>query len=162
MSHACSHSDAITDVPAPHDVCDDCVEIGGTWVHLRQCLSCGRTLCCNDSPNRHMTAHYGATGHPVMRSATPGDAWTWCFADDSMIRATPAGWEAFDPFVEAGTDAATELVRTGGSLDVGEGFVTTDGFPLGEWLAWIREAHRDDALDAGERALVEAVPGWRW
>ena len=74
MHEPCSHGDSIADVSAPRDVCEACVEIGSTWVHLRQCLTCGRTLCCDDSPNRHMSAHWRETGHPVI---TPGSMGTY-------------------------------------------------------------------------------------
>ena len=102
MHDPCTHADAIQLVDQPLEVCEACVEIGGTWVHLRQCLTCGRTLCCNDSPNRHMTGHYEEIGHPIMRGASPGEQWTWCFADEAMVRAAPAGWETYDPFIDAG------------------------------------------------------------
>jgi len=27
------------------------------------------------------TAHFHATGHPVMRSLEPGESWKWCYVD---------------------------------------------------------------------------------
>jgi hypothetical protein len=78
----CEHFDTGFDAPPPLDVCPACVEIGATWVHLRQCLNCGRTGCCDNSPNRHATAHFHATGHPMMRSAQPREDWRWCFIDE--------------------------------------------------------------------------------
>ena len=60
-------------VRPPLDVCAACLEVGGTWVHLRQCLDCGRTSCCDLSPNRHATAHFRETGHPMIRSVAPDD-----------------------------------------------------------------------------------------
>ena len=62
-------------------VCVDCVAEGTTWVHLRICLTCGHVACCDSSPRRHASAHHGGTGHPVMRSAEPGESWRWCFVD---------------------------------------------------------------------------------
>jgi CPA1 family monovalent cation:H+ antiporter len=62
--------------------CEDCVREGTSWVHLRTCLSCGHVGCCDSSPKRHATAHYGDTGHPVIRSAEPGESWRWCFVDE--------------------------------------------------------------------------------
>ena len=44
--------------------CEDCVKIGGTWVHLRTCQECGGTRCCDDSPNKHARKHAGADDHP--------------------------------------------------------------------------------------------------
>jgi uncharacterized UBP type Zn finger protein len=83
-------------VDPPLDVCSSCVEIGATWAHLRQCLTCGRTGCCNLSPNRHATAHYLETGHPMIRSAQPDEDWRWCYPDDRVYTAGPAGYEAVE------------------------------------------------------------------
>jgi Na+/H+ antiporter len=62
--------------------CTDCVREGTAWVHLRMCLDCGHVACCDSSPRRHATAHFGASKHPVMRSAEPGENWRWCFLDE--------------------------------------------------------------------------------
>ncbi len=61
--------------------CAACVREGTAWVHLRLCLGCGEVACCDSSPQRHAAAHYRGTGHPVMRSAEPGERWRWCFVD---------------------------------------------------------------------------------
>ncbi len=67
------------------DGCPECVAGGFTdWVHLRVCLSCGLVACCDSSPRRHMSVHYDAEDHPVMRSYEPGEAWRWCFIDDVL------------------------------------------------------------------------------
>lgn len=84
MTSFCEHFDAEVRVGPPLDVCSSCVEIGGDWVHLRQCLTCGRTGCCDQSPNRHATAHYRETGHPMIRSAEPAEDWWWCYPDDML------------------------------------------------------------------------------
>ena len=46
---------------------------------LRQCLVCGNVACCDSSPNKHATAHFHETTHPVMQSAEPGEDWRWCY-----------------------------------------------------------------------------------
>ncbi|HEV3154180.1 MAG TPA: UBP-type zinc finger domain-containing protein [Candidatus Baltobacteraceae bacterium] len=61
--------------------CEECLKMGDTWVHLRECLECGHVGCCDDSKNRHATKHYGATHHPVIRSLEPGEYWRWCYVD---------------------------------------------------------------------------------
>jgi hypothetical protein len=83
---ACTHlGDTIT-VPDPPAVeCLDCVAEGTKWVHLRQCLMCGGVRCCDNSPRRHATAHFHATGHPLVRSAEPDELWAWCYADDRFL-----------------------------------------------------------------------------
>ena len=59
--------------------CEECLQIGSRWVSLRMCLTCGHIGCCDSSPNRHGTAHFHETAHPVMRSVEPGEDWRWCF-----------------------------------------------------------------------------------
>ncbi|HEX3427733.1 MAG TPA: UBP-type zinc finger domain-containing protein [Candidatus Limnocylindrales bacterium] len=64
--------------------CRECIATGDTWVHLRLCLTCGNVACCDQSKNRHASAHFAATGHPVARSQQPGEAWRWCYAHEVM------------------------------------------------------------------------------
>jgi uncharacterized UBP type Zn finger protein len=80
---ACSHLDtiAITELPESPLECEECVKIGATWVHLRMCLACGKIGCCDNSPNRHATAHFHDVGHPLIRSAEPDEDWVWCYVD---------------------------------------------------------------------------------
>jgi hypothetical protein len=84
MSAICSHTDAIelTELPAAIAGCQDCLAIGGTWVHLRMCQTCGRIGCCDSSPNRHASAHSRGARHPIARSAEPGEDWSWCYIDE--------------------------------------------------------------------------------
>jgi uncharacterized UBP type Zn finger protein len=76
--------------PHTSEGCEDCLAIGGRWVHLRMCMECGHVGCCDSSPNRHATAHYNGTGHGVVQSFEPGEDWAFCYADDEMIRSVPA------------------------------------------------------------------------
>jgi hypothetical protein len=81
----CTHIAAITAVtPARRHECDECVKIGGQWVHLRTCQQCGATHCCDNSPHRHATAHARSSGHPVIASAEPGERWLYCYPDDAF------------------------------------------------------------------------------
>ena len=50
------------------------------------CQSCGHIGCCDNSPNRHATAHFNETGHPLIRSVEPGEDWSWCYVDELMFR----------------------------------------------------------------------------
>jgi hypothetical protein len=83
----CSHLDTIelTEPPAEVPGCEECLRAGGQWVHLRMCSTCGHIGCCDSSPNRHARAHAGSEGHPVVRSAEPGEEWSYCFVDDVMF-----------------------------------------------------------------------------
>ena len=81
-STACAHINAITRIkPAQRYECEECVKINGQWAHLRTCQECGRTHCCDSSPNRHATRHAQITGHPVVASAEPGERWLYCYPD---------------------------------------------------------------------------------
>ncbi|MCJ1697496.1 UBP-type zinc finger domain-containing protein [Rathayibacter caricis] len=64
-------------VPPSGAGCVECDRTGAWWVHLRRCALCGHIGCCDDSPNRHATAHYETTGHAVIRSFEPGEDWFW-------------------------------------------------------------------------------------
>ena len=85
-SGGCGHlADAPSDVePATTEGCVECLRDGTRWVHLRLCLACGHVGCCDSSPERHATAHHHETGHPVIRSFEPGEAWRWCYVDEQM------------------------------------------------------------------------------
>jgi hypothetical protein len=54
-------------------------------VHLRLCLTCGHVGCCDDSKNKHATAHFHLTGHPVIESLEPGEGWCWCYVDQILL-----------------------------------------------------------------------------
>lgn len=85
MTRPCPHLRAVTELlTAKQRVCDACVPIGGRWVHLRTCQTCGGTHCCDSSPHRHATHHARETGHPVVASAEPGERWLWCYVDEEM------------------------------------------------------------------------------
>lgn len=83
----CSHLAEIDEVEGTEaSECAECVETGSRWVHLRTCQRCGRTHCCDSSPNRHATARFRATDHPVVASAEPGERWLYCYPDDYFAR----------------------------------------------------------------------------
>jgi hypothetical protein len=80
----CTHLDQIQVVELPENIegCEECLAMGSSWVHLRMCQTCGHIGCCDSSPNRHATAHVNASGHPIVRSAEPGEDWSWCYIDN--------------------------------------------------------------------------------
>jgi uncharacterized UBP type Zn finger protein len=80
----CTHLDhvLITELPERVEGCADCLLSGDPWLHLRICLECGHVGCCDDSPNRHATAHMHLVGHPIIRSLQPGETWCWCYVDE--------------------------------------------------------------------------------
>jgi hypothetical protein len=85
MSEACTHLEFIETEEANSDGCEDCLKIGGRWVHLRRCAACGHVGCCDSSPNHHATGHFQASGHPIMQSFEPGEDWYWCYVDEVVF-----------------------------------------------------------------------------
>jgi hypothetical protein len=83
-SALCIHLDqiAVRELPPSVEGCEDCLRTGGKWLQLRICLTCGHGACCDDSPNRHATAHAHATSHPIIRSLERGEDRNWCYVDD--------------------------------------------------------------------------------
>ena len=88
LSSPCDHvTDAMPrKVHRPTPGCEDCLKIGGRWVHLRICLTCGHVGCCDSSPNRHATKHFHATKHPIVTSGEIGETWAWCYVDERLLQ----------------------------------------------------------------------------
>ena len=84
MTTSCTHLDhvRVTELPEAVAGCEDCLAAGTQWFHLRICLECGHVGCCDDSPQRHATAHAQRSEHPIMRSIEPGEDWAWCYPDE--------------------------------------------------------------------------------
>ena len=86
MTRPCFHFRRLESEAAPlSDVCEQCVESGDTWVHLRSCLVCGQVGCCDNSKNRHARKHWEGTGHALVRSIEPDETWKYCFPDHFVI-----------------------------------------------------------------------------
>ncbi len=84
----CSHLAGIQQVTPSADGCEDCLRIGGQWLHLRLCLTCGHVGCCDESPNRHATAHFHSSGHPMIRSFEPGEDMAVVLRRPARVRAS--------------------------------------------------------------------------
>jgi len=164
MRTTCTHLDQVADFGPGADVCAACVEIGSTWVHLRQCRVCGNTACCDTSPNKHATAHFRASGHPIMRTLEADQDWSWCFVDEETLEQDDEGrWTAVDGFFDAGVWFAREALAAGvATLPFPPEATAGDGFPLGVWESTYRGRHRAGTLDPDQAAELEALPGWHW
>jgi hypothetical protein len=92
MSSVCSHVDSIELTELPDEIvgCEDCLRIGGWWVHLRMCQSCGHIACCDSSPNRHASTHARTAQHAIARSVEPGENWSWCYVDEVAFEVSTA------------------------------------------------------------------------
>ena len=164
MRPTCTHLDQVMDIGPGADVCAACVATGSPWLHLRQCRICGNTACCDSSPNRHATAHFHESGHPVMRTLEEGQDWSWCFVESETLEQDDDGrWQAVDAFFDAGVWYAREVLAAGAaSLPFPEGATAGDGFPLGIWESTYRGRRRAGALDPDQAAELESLPGWTW
>jgi hypothetical protein len=90
MPKRCTHLDQVKAVaPRTPDGCEECLAMGSDWVHLRLCLACGHVGCCDNSPNRHATKHFGKTHHAIIRSFEPGEDWGWCYVDELVMEPAP-------------------------------------------------------------------------
>jgi hypothetical protein len=81
----CGHGAHVRRVVPSALGCEDCLASGSRWVHLRLCRECGHVGCCDSSPNRHATKHYGATGHPIIEGYDPPEGWGWCYVDELAL-----------------------------------------------------------------------------
>jgi len=81
----CIHLNQINDVIPSTQGCEECLKLGDEWVHLRMCLICGHVGCCDNSKNKHASAHYYQTWHPIIQSIEPGESWRWCYVDQMLI-----------------------------------------------------------------------------
>jgi uncharacterized UBP type Zn finger protein len=86
MKTPCRHLKEAKPDMAPNtpEGCEECLQRGDRWVHLRLCLACGHVGCCDDSRNKHATRHFHQTHHPVIRSFEPGETWEYCYVDHMM------------------------------------------------------------------------------
>ena len=86
MTRPCTHLDQIRNVKPSSWGCEECIALGDTWVHLRECLICGHVGCCDSSKNRHATKHFQVTAHPIVKSFEKGEKWLWCYIDEVTMQ----------------------------------------------------------------------------
>ena len=98
-------------VPPSGSGCVDCDADSGWWVHLRRCARCGHVGCCDDSPSRHATAHWHASGHTVIQSYEPGETWFWDFASQQGFDGPELAEPTSHPLDQAVPGPADRLPR---------------------------------------------------
>ena len=86
-NQTCAHLSSINNSVQPRTPqgCEECLQKGDGWVHLRLCLTCGHVGCCDSSKNKHAGKHAARSGHPIVRSFEPGEDWMWCYKDEVYI-----------------------------------------------------------------------------
>ena len=82
MADVCTHVSQVKEVTPSARGCEDCLKVGGRWVHLRLCMECGHVGCCDTSPGKPATAHFNMKRHPVIKSLERGEDWGWCYVDE--------------------------------------------------------------------------------
>jgi hypothetical protein len=85
MALKCTHLDQIQDVTPGTAGCEECLQTGDRWLHLRLCRTCGHVGCCDQSKNRHATKHFKATAHPIIEGYDPPEGWGWCYVDEEFF-----------------------------------------------------------------------------
>jgi uncharacterized UBP type Zn finger protein len=78
----CGHTGQIKNVKPRMHGCEECLQSGDSWVHLRLCMTCGHVGCCDSSKNKHATKHFHASEHPIIKSFERGEDWGWCYVDE--------------------------------------------------------------------------------
>ena len=88
-STGCTNLDQIHDVTPSSAGCQQCIELGDTWVHLRMCMTDGLIGCCDSSKNKHASrhAHEHAPEHQIVQSMEPGEGWFWFYTDETLVEA---------------------------------------------------------------------------
>ena len=61
MATNCTHLDQIQDVEPSAQGGEDCLQMGDTWVQLRECLVCGHAGCSDSPKYGHATQHFHET-----------------------------------------------------------------------------------------------------
>jgi len=82
---SCAHLEQSRTISPETQGCEECLQSGEKWVHLRVCLTCGHVGCCDDSRNKHATAHFHSTQHPVIKSLELDESWRWCYIDELLV-----------------------------------------------------------------------------
>jgi hypothetical protein len=163
VNATCPHLARVIDVAPGLEVCESCMERGGVWKTLRQCQMCGRTNCCDSSPNRHARGHYHDASHEIVRTLEEGQDWSWCYACKQTLRRDGDGtWVNVDPFFEAGLWFAQRRIAETGTLEIEPDATTAEGFELGVWATTYRDRRSAGSLDPDQATELEALPGWQW
>jgi monovalent cation/hydrogen antiporter len=82
---SCSHLQTVEAAAPVTPQCLSCLAEGLRSVALRMCLACGTVGCCDSSAGQHARGHFETTGHPIIQSIEPGQAWAWCYVDEAYL-----------------------------------------------------------------------------
>ena len=85
----CEHVSTIIPVTPSADGCEDCLKIGGRWVHIRLCENCGHVGCCDNSPNQHASKHFSRQRSRDHQIDSTVEEWGYCYVDDAFYDPLP-------------------------------------------------------------------------
>jgi hypothetical protein len=143
----CPHVHTVQHVTASADGCEDCLQTGGWWAHLRLCMTCGHVGCCDSSPNKHATAHNHATNHPIIRSFEPGEDWGFCYVDQAML---DGNWPVNGPIARA---IAAKVARAWAPHgDIAAPLVSLTARPHHSTASSVGITHEEHPIDPGQRS----------
>ena len=83
MTTPCRHLDQIRDVkPNTPDGCEECLAMGGWWVHLRLCLTCGHVGCCDELAEQARDEALSRLEAPDHQEPRARGELEWCYVDE--------------------------------------------------------------------------------
>ena len=127
MAKKCGHIDQAREITPRTDGCEECLRTGDEWVHLRLCLYCGHVGCCDDSKNKHATAHFKSTSHPIIESLEPDEGWRWCYVDEILI---PSEVDVADAPTQESLNVMPDLFQSPTSSTKDKTLVARQALPL--------------------------------
>ncbi|HKP53588.1 MAG TPA: ATP-binding protein [Chloroflexia bacterium] len=173
MPDECTHLGQIREVTPGAEGCEECLQSGDEWVHLRMCLVCGHIGCCDESKNRHATAHFHETTHPVMCSFEPDEDWVWCYEDRIVMfpeRSAPQGYDTVATpeflrrlplFADLSEDDLTRIYGMARPAQLAEGQMLMREGEMGDAVYVVLEGEFEVTKQSaqGEVVLSRRVPG---
>jgi len=127
VAKKCGHIDQAREITPRTDGCEECLRTGDEWVHLRLCLYCGHVGCCDDSKNKHATAHFKSTSHPLIESLEPDEGWRWCYVDEILI---PSEVDVADAPTQESLNVMPDLFQSPTSSTKDKTLVARQALPL--------------------------------
>jgi signal transduction histidine kinase len=142
----CTHLNTICQVAPRTGGCEECERVGATWVRLRMCLACGHVGCCDESPNKHASAHFASMGHPLIRSVEEGESWVWCYVDRLMLYPLGGDAEGYEAAASEEFLRQIPLFAELSSEDLDRIYGLAKPLTIGEGEALVREGDEGDSL----------------
>jgi len=144
-------------------ICEDCAKIGGKWVSLRQCTTCGHISCCNSSTHQHARKHSEKTGHPIAQSLGSPISFRWCYIDNTYVDWKTNHKSTHRVLISFGL--LTGVIAVALLFYVGASSISSDDIPFENIKCWHKNAYsqiQDVAWKLNSEGVCEAystMPG---